>query len=672
MRRIVLALAALAAFASAAAAAESFTFETLRRVAAVSAPDVSPDGRDVAFVVSRPDYEVDQNLSELWTVPVAGGEARQLTFSRKHAGAPAWSPDGAAIAFLAPAADDLTQVWLLPFRGGEARQVTRSATGVEQFAWRPDGSAIAYVAADTTAKKKGEEKFVTAFDVGAQDLFLRSKLPSRHIWLQEISGGAAKRLTGGGWSVEFVLPPSSPPSPLSWSPDGRTLAFARVPAPESGRFDSVSVALLDVASGTVKPFDDVKRWQSNPKFTPDGKALVYWMPRDGRGDAGLENQWWLKPLAGGEARSLTRALDRNVFTGEWLPDGRTLLVGANSEATTGLWTVPLEGAAKRVDTGGLVVNGAFGFDYTVARTGAIVFTATSPTRPAELYAMDSPGAKPRRLTRLNAWVDSVALGRTERVTWTNDGFTEDGVLVTPPGFDPAKKYPLVLVIHGGPTASSKTNFNTMAQLMAAEGWCVFSPNYRGSDNLGVAYQSAIHSDWGPGPGRDVMAGVAALEARGWVDRTRIAATGWSYGGYMTSWLIGNYPDKWRVAVAGAPVTSWADQYNLSDGNVSLRHDMGGSPWVGDRAEFYRQQSPITFATKAKAPTLVMAHMEDFRVPPAQAMSLYRALQDNGVETQFIGFPGRTHNPGDPVNQRERTKLWIEWVRRHFDDDVKLP
>lgn len=675
MRRPLLALAVTAAMltlATAAFAAEPFSFETLRRVVAVGSTQVSPDGRDVVFMVTKPDYEVDQNLSELWTVAIAGGEPRPLTTNRKHAAAPAWSPDGASIAFLAPGADDQTQIWVLPFRGGEARLLTKSPTGVEQFAWKPDGSAIAYVASDTTAKKSGEEKYVSAFDVGSQDLFLRTKLPSRHIWLQPIEGGKAKRLTGGPWSVEFVLPPSSPPSPLSWSPDGRTIAFARVPAAESGRFDSTSVALLDVATSEVKPLDGARRWQSNPQFTPDGKSVIFWHPRDGRGDKGLVNEWWICPLAGGEPRSFTHALDRNVFTGRWMPDGRTLLVAANDRVTTGLWMQPLDGPAKRVDTGELVVNGAFGYDYQVARTGAIVFAASTPTHPAELYVMDSPTAKPRRLTRFNDWVDGFALGRTERVTWTNDGYEEDGVLVTPPGFDPAKQYPLVLVIHGGPTAASKASFNTMAQLMGAEGWCVFMPNYRGSDNLGNAYQSAIHDDWGPGPGRDVMAGIASLEKRGFVDRTRIATTGWSYGGYMTSWLIGNYPDKWRAAVAGAPVTSWMDQYNLSDGNESLRHDMGGSPWVGDRAEFYRQQSPITYATKAKAPTLVMSHMEDFRVPPAQAMALYRALKDNGVETQFIGFPGRTHNPGDPVNQRERTKLWIEWVRRHMDTQVKLP
>jgi dipeptidyl aminopeptidase/acylaminoacyl peptidase len=349
-----------------------------------------------------------------------------------------------------------------------------------------------------------------------------------------------------------------------------------------------------------------------------------------------------------------------------------MLIGTNDQTTTALWFQPLDGAAKRVDTGDLVVNGAFGYEFDVARTGAIAFVATTSTRPAELYVMDSPGAKARRITRFNLWADSLSLGRTARVTWQNDGFAEDGVLLTPPDFDPAKKYPLVLVVHGGPTSASKTSFSTMAQLMGAEGWCVFMPNYRGSDNLGNAYQSAIHSDWGPGPGRDVMAGIAELRRRPYIDRERTAITGWSYGGYMTSWMIGNYPDEWRAAVAGAPVTDWKDQYDLSDGNASLRHDMGGSPWVGDREAFYREQSPITYATRAKTPTLVMANMEDFRVPPSQAMSLYHALRDNGVETQFIGFPGRTHSSSDPVNARERTKLWLQWVKRHIDTAPRLP
>jgi dipeptidyl aminopeptidase/acylaminoacyl peptidase len=280
--------------------------------------------------------------------------------------------------------------------------------------------------------------------------------------------------------------------------------------------------------------------------------------------------------------------------------------------------------------------------------------------------MDSPSARPRRLTDFNAWSKDVAWGREERITWRNDTFEEDGVLVYPPGFSPTSRYPLVLLIHGGPQASSKTGFSSLAQLMAAEGWLVFQPNYRGSDNLGNAYMAAITADAGPGPGRDVMAGIEELRKRPYVAPGKPAVTGWSYGGYMTTWLIGTYPDSWQSAMAGAPVSDLMEEYNLSDGNVASRYSMGGSPWTGDREKLYREQSPITYVRRVKTPTLVMSLMEDFRVPTAQALSYYRALKDNGVETEYIAFPGRGHNPRDPLHSLERTRLWVDWVKRHMD------
>ena len=643
---------------------QPFTIDTPRRIVNCGGVQPSPDGHSIAFTVTHPDFDKDANVTELWAVDLTAGSPRQLTWERKHVGEVRWSPDGQSVTFVAPDANDHAQVWALPFHGGEARQLTHSTTDVEHYAWRPDGRALAYVAPDSAIKRTGENKALTTFQVGAQDLFLRTNAEPRHIWLQPLEGDA-RRLTSGSWSVEFVLPPSSPPSHLSWSPDGKQLAFAQVPAPESGKLDSVHVAILDLDSGAIRPLDGARRFQNNPQFTPDGKSLTYWFPRDGRGDAGFVNELYLAPLTGG-GHSLTRALDRNVYTSEFLPDGRTVLVAANDRTTTGLWLQSIDGPAKRIELGDLIVNGAFGYDVQTTKTGAIVFSATTATRPSEVYVMDKPDAKPRRLTDFNGWLGSFALGRTETVTWTNDGLTEDGVLIHPAKEDATKSYPLVLVIHGGPTSCSKGNFSTMGQMMANEGWYVFMPNYRGSDNLGNAYQSAIHGDWGPGPGRDVMAGIAELRKRPSVDRTRTAVTGWSYGGYMTSWLIGNYPNEWRAAMAGAPVTSWTDQYDYSDGNISLKNDMGGSPWTTDHAEFYKQQSPITYATKAKAPTLVMANLEDFRVPPTQAMALYRALQDNGVESKFIGFQGRTHASADPVNARERTRLWIDWVKQHIE------
>jgi dipeptidyl aminopeptidase/acylaminoacyl peptidase len=649
-----------------AARAESARFSTdlARKIVSVSSPRVSPDGRTVAFVVTHPNYADDRNESELWAADVAGGTPRQLTFERRQVSELRWSPDGRTLAFLAPDSAGKSQVWLMPMGGGDAQRATRSKTDVQHYAWRPDGAAFAYAAADEEPKREGEAKHLATMEMGEQDIFLHAPIRPQHIWLQAIDTTAAQRLTSGPWSLELVLPPGSPPSHLSWSPDGKQIAFARVPVPQTGHFDSTSVRVLDVASRSIRPLDGADRFQNNPEWSPDGHWILYVYPREGRGDLGWMSEVHIAPAAGGPGRSLTRALDRQVFEAEWLQGGKAILVAANDRTTVGLWIVPLQGAPKRVETGDLVINGAFGYDVTATSKGAIVFTATSADRPSELYVMDSPAARPRRLTEFNTWARDVAWGREERVTWRNDKFDEDGVLVYPPGFSASSSYPLVLLIHGGPQSSSKTSFSSLAQLMAAEGWLVFQPNYRGSDNLGNSYMAAITADAGPGPGRDVMAGIEELRKRPYVAPGKPAVTGWSYGGYMTTWLIGNYPDAWQSAMAGAPVSDLMEEYNLSDGNVTLRYAMGGSPWTGDREKLYRDQSPITYVRRVKTPTLVMSLMEDFRVPTSQALSYYRALKDNGVETEYVAFPGRGHNPRDPVHQLERLRLWVQWVKRH--------
>jgi dipeptidyl aminopeptidase/acylaminoacyl peptidase len=663
------ALAVLLSAHPALAQQRPFTYDEARRVASVSSPQPSPDGKTVAIVVTRLNFADNRNESELFAVDVASGSTRQLTHGRHVVGMPRWSPDGNTLAFLARDSVSDMQVWLLSMQGGESRQLTRVAEGVAHFSWRPDGGAIAFASTDPAPTREGEARHVATFRIGEQDLFLREELRPQHIWIQALDGTEPRRVTSGSWTLEFVLPPGSPPSRLSWSPDGRSIAFTRMPAALTGKSDSVNVAVVDVTTGAIRSLTGAKAFQNSPVYSPDGAFISYWYPREGRYDLGWVNEVHVAPATGGTGRSITRALDRNFYSAEWMPDGKAMLVTANDQTRVGVWLQPLDGAARRLDLGELVVNGAYGYEIAVARTGAIAFVATTPSRPPELYVMDSPAAKPRRLTDFNAWATQVAFGRMERVTWKGPDslqtFDEDGVLVYPPNFNPSSKYPLVLVIHGGPTSASKTGFAVLPQLMVREGWVVFMPNYRGSDNLGNAYQSAIVGDWGAGPGRDVMAGVTELRKRAWVDGTRTAVTGWSYGGYMTTWLAGNYPDQWTVAMAGAPVTNFEDQYNLADGNVAWRYLFGGSPWVGDFAKLYREQSPITYATRIKAPTLIMSNMEDFRVPPTQAMALYRALKDNGVTTEFIGFPGRTHASGDPVNAMERNRLWLEWVKKHL-------
>ena len=668
MIRRSLVAASLLVFAlasSAPAQTQRFSLDLVRKAVSVAGARFSPDGKQIAFLVTRQNYAEDRNETELYVADVATGAVRQLTFERRSVSSPRWTPDGKSLAFLAPDTSGKTQVWLMPMGGGDAHRLTRSKTDVQHYSWRPDGGAIAYATEDEEPKKEGEAKFLATVDMGDQDIFLRSTIRPQHIWIQSAETGDPKRLTSGPWSLELVLPPGSPPSELSWSPNGKEIAFARVPAPQTGRFDSVSVHVVDVASGAIRSLTGAERFQNSAHWSPDGKSILYVQARDGRGDLGWVNEIYVSPASGGEGRSLTRALDRQVYGAEWLPDRRSVLVSANDRTTVGLWIQPLSGTARRVELGDLVINGAFGYEVTTSSKGAIAFTATTPTRPAELYVMDTPGSRPRRLTDFNAWAKEVNWGRMERITWKNDGYEEDGVIAYPPNFTPSATYPLVLLIHGGPTAASHVSYSALAQLMAAEGWIVFQPNYRGSDNLGNAYQAAITKDTGAGPGRDVMAGVAELRKRPYVQKKNAACTGWSYGGYMTTWLIGNYPDEWQSAVAGAPVTNWMDEYNLSDGNVTVRYSLGGSPWTDGRDQLYREQSPVTYVKNVKCPTLIMSLLEDFRVPSSQALGYFHALKDEGVETQYIAFPGRGHNPRDPVHSLERTRLWVDWVRKHM-------
>ena len=665
---------------AAPAAPRPFGLDDLARMVRISDPQVAPDGRAVAAVVSRADLDANRWTSELVLVDVAGcapaaGSCPQrlLSADRRGLAQPRWSPSGDQLAFIARVGEGreaVAQLFVLPATGpGEARRLTTAPRGVQHFAWRPDGQAIAFAAADEPAARTGVERHNDSFEVGNDDFLVSAAPTPTHVWLVAADGASpARRLTAGRWSLPTVRPPGPPAAPPAWSPDGRRLAFAQVRSPHTGDFDSSTVQLLEVATGALRPLTAGGAFESYPVFSPDGATVAYWRPRDA--DPNNVSEVHVAPAAGsaaGAGRSLTRALDRNVARAIWMPGGQSLLVGANDGTRVSLWLQPTTGTrpARRLDLGGLSPSSSFWVDMSVARTGAVAFTASSPARPTELYYLASPTARPRRLTNLNAAAAGLALGRTEVVHWTSGGFAHNGVLTYPPGWTAGRRAPLVLVIHGGPRAASMETFAPQAQLMAARGWLVFQPNYRGSDQLGNAYQRAIAKDAGAGPGRDVMAGVAAVAAKGVADTARMAVSGWSYGGYMTTWLAGNYPGAWKAAVAGAPVTDNVDQYALGDANVRRRYTFGGSPFVGDGMRAYMEQSPITYASKIRAPTLVMHNTGDDRVTVTQSFKLYHALQDNNVPTKFIAYPIPGHNAADPVRQRDVQRRWMEWIEQHL-------
>ena len=646
--------------------ARRFELDDLGKLVGVNDPQVSPDGRSVVVVVSRPNYEKNRSESKLVLVDVASGKARELTFDRASVGQPRWSPSGDRLAFLAKTSADKSakhQVFVLPMNGGEARRVTDAADGVQHYSWKPDGTMLAYATSDEPANKKEIEKGLDAFEVGNNDFLATSSPQPTHIWLGPADGGAARRLTSGTWTLMSVAPPGPPGSPLAWSPDGRAIAFVRQERPHDGDNDLTTVQIVDVATGKLRALTGRESLESLPVISPDGRQVAYWYPRDG--NPNHVNEIWTTPITGGQGRCLTRDIDRCLYCSLWTPDNKTLLVGGNDCTRVSLWIQPLEGPAKRLDLGQVNPTWFFRIDANVGRTGAIAFTGSEAHRPTELYFMESANAAPRRLTEFNREVASRDLGLVESIEWpVAGGFTADGVVYYPPGFTTQNKYPLVLLIHGGPQAASTNGFSAMAQLFAAHGYVIFSPNYRGSDNRGHAYQKAIVGDWGKGPGEDVMAGLAVLQKRGFIDESRIAVTGWSYGGYMTSWLIGHY-HVWKTAMAGAALTDWFDTYNLSDWNVQARYNFGGSPWTGDLAKIYREQGPITYARNIRTPTLIMSTTGDARVPITQSYQLYHALKDNGVPVKFVAFPVSGHFPGDPVRQKDLYRRWVGWLDEHL-------
>lgn len=667
-RRSVFVTVILLLASMAAAQPRRIALDDLAKVVRVSDPQIAPDGGSIAIVVSRANLDENRYDANLVMVDVATGAQRVLTRDRRGVSQPRFSPNGDRLAFLAmvPGGANLPlrpQVFVMPLNGGDAVRVTNAPKGVQQYAWSPDSRTIAFVAEDEPEQKKGPERFNDSFEIQNDNFLVQAAAVPSHIWAVPAEGGEARRLTSGDWSLPVSWPPGSPASPISWSPDGLSILFVRVKSPHSGDLSAATVQTVDVASKQVRPLTGNDRLEGHPTFSPDGSIVAYWQPPDR--DGGNVNELHVTSARGGAGRSVTQALDRNIARSIWMPDGKSLLVGANDGTRVSLWVQPLDGTARKLTLGNVSPASSFWVDVAVGRNGAIAFTASEPSRPAELYYMASSDTAPRRLTDLNAEIAGRALGRTEAIAWQSEGFTHNGILTYPPDFDAAQKYPLVLVIHGGPRAASLETFSMQAQLMAAKGWVVFQPNYRGSDQSGNAYQHAIVNDAGAGPGRDVMAGLEAVKQRGFVDLSRIAVSGWSYGGYMTTWLLGNY-SGWRVAVAGAAVTDWMDQYNLGDANVRRASGFGGSPWTDPkRLQAYMDQSPIAYAAKIRTPTLIMTNTQDYRVTPTQSYKLYHALRDNNVPTEFIGYPIPGHNANDPVRQRDVQRRWLGWIEQYF-------
>jgi dipeptidyl aminopeptidase/acylaminoacyl peptidase len=657
IRVVTLTLMLVATPVSVFAQERTLQIDDLRLEVGLSTPVLSPDGSKVVVTTSRPNYEDNRFDRSLILVDVSTGEQRELTPHRPGVAQPRWSPSGEWLAFIDDGKekgedegeDEGRQVFVLPMAGGEARQVTSVEEGVTGFEWTAEGEALLYTSRDAAEEVEGEERHNKSFEVGDNSYLTLEAPRSNHLWRVSLEGGEAERLTEGVESVEsFVM-----------SPDGATVAIEMMPLPHTGEGIRSTIHLLDLETGATRELiDDPPVYPA--RFSPDGRHLAFSRSR-GPEPYFRPSGIFVKPVDGGDVFDATGEIDRSLGGMAWLPDGQSILVNGTDLTARALWHQPLEGSPQRLDLGDI-----HPYAPVIAANGTVVFTGREDSRPTELFSMQVGEWEPRRLTSFNDALAEKKLARVETVTWDGpDGFEQNGVLLYPPNYVEGRRYPLVLTIHGGPMGASGEAFSTFNQIIAARGWLVFSPNYRGSSTQGKAFQSAVVNDAGEGPGRDVMSGVQVLKDRGIVDEDRVAVSGWSYGGYMTAWLTAHY-DGWAVAMAGAAVTDWFDWYNMADMNTWAGFGLGGSPWLNDNAMNYWRQSPIAYAHQIRTPTLILSATGDERVTVSQSYKLYHALKDNGVEVKFVVYPVSGHFPPDPVHRRDVRRRWVEWIAEHFE------
>jgi dipeptidyl aminopeptidase/acylaminoacyl peptidase len=652
MRRLILSCAAAASAALLLGAApRPIELNDLRRLVTYTSVSIAPDARHVAAVTRRPDFKENRNVTQLVLVDVRTHAKRVLTPDRTTVQSPAWSPSGDRIAFLSPGGEKKTpQIWVLPVDGGEALRVTDAERGVEGFAWRPDGRELAYVTRDEPPNKKAIDAHDDVFEVTHETWTARASATPAHIWLIPAGGGKTHRLTSGAWSVAG--------GELTYRPDGRAIVFTRAPDGTFDTFYRTTLARADLPSGRVTAFAETG--SNAPSFDRTGTMLAYVRPN---ATAKVQNDVILANADGSHASDVGARLDRNPGGAEFLPDG-TLLTEATQGTLARLFTLTRDGKVTMLPTGD--VSPSF---PSVARDGTIAFNGATATDPSEIYVAHVANAASIRLQRLtstNAWLASRGIGAKRTIAWHGaDGTPLDAVLTEPPGFTKGKKYPLVLLIHGGPTGSTRATFSSLSSLLAARGWLVLEPNYRGSDNHGAKSIATSLGHPMSIAGQDILDGLGVVEREGIVDTARIGVSGWSAGGMMTSWLI-THDTRWRAALSGAAVNSLVGVATMSDVNQYAPALLRGDPWA-DEAAMKRalEESPLTYADRVKTPTLIVTDAGDQRVPTPLSYEFYHAVRATGTPVELLVYPVSGHFPTDPLHAEDVNRRWVDWFAKHF-------
>jgi len=656
-------------------AAHSFHVEDMQRLSRVNGLKLSPDAKWVAFTVARPDVTKNRSVKNIWLVSANGGEPQQLTFAEQGSNdSVRWSPDGRYLYFISSRVGNKPQIFRLAMTGGEAKQITNVPAGIASYVLSPDGKMIALTASvfpsctDMACDEKAEKeradnpvkaRIITEMPFRRWDEWVDGK--RNHIFTMPAEGGATTDITPG--DADSPIWTEGGTEEVAFSPDSREICFSRFVENEALTGNS-DLFLMPVSGGTPKAITSNKSTDRTPLYSPDGRYIAYSATLRPMQESDLV-RLFLYDRSTGEHRNLTEAMDRSIDSYVWAPNSRSLFVTFEDHGQVPL--ARLDIATLKVTP--LVTSGTIG-DAGISRDGSfLVFGKMDLSHPIDVFRLNltEPGGVPAQLTSLNAGaLKDIQFGEASSFTFPGwNGDTVQAWKVTPPEFDSNKKYPLLLLMHGGPENSwgNLFHYRWNAQLFAAAGYVVILPNFHGSSGFGLKFMDAIKGQWGGAPYEDQMKAVDTALTWPYVDTTRVAAAGASYGGYMANWVEG-HTDRFRAIVSHDGLFDLMTMIYSGDFVGGTMQEFKGTPW--DNPQALIGQAPVTYAANFKSPMLIIHGGKDYRVDPSQGFAMFQVLQAKHVPSKLLFFEEENHwvlKPADSILWYHTVLDWLDqWVK----------